>query len=58
MIESTTGTNIESYLEWLKKELNKKQWGEVSIKFTICRGFVTDVQKGSIDSEHYALPKQ
>jgi hypothetical protein len=55
---STTGTTIDSYLSWVKKELEKKQWGEVSINFTICGGQVTDVRKGSFDSDHFPMKKQ
>lgn len=52
---STTGTAIETYIGWLRKELEKKDYGEVSISFTICRGQVTDVRKTSMDTEHHAL---
>lgn len=52
---SSTGTTIETYLEWVKKELNKKDYGEVSIVFTVVRGQVTDVKKTSMDSEHTSL---
>jgi len=58
MLTSTTGTSIDSYIAWLKRELEKKEWGKVEISFTVCRGFVTDVQKNSIDTEHFTLPKQ
>jgi len=55
---STTGTSIESYLEWVKNEIEKKSWGEVEIKFTICNKQVTDVRKGSFDSDHFPLKKK
>jgi len=55
-IMSTTGTSIESYLDWVRKELTKKDYGEVSIVFTVTRGCVTDVKKNSMDSEHIPLP--
>lgn len=55
---STTGTSIESYLEWVRKELTKKNYGEVSICFTITSGQVTDVKKISMDSEHTPLIRQ
>lgn len=55
---STTGTTIKSYLSWVENELNKKTWGEVSINFTICNGQVTDVRKGSFDSDHFPLKKK
>ena len=58
MKATTTGTSIRTYLDWLETELETKEWGEVGITFTVCRGHVTDVRKSSIDSEHYALPKQ
>jgi hypothetical protein len=52
---STTGTTIESYIDWMKKELEKKNYGEVSLTFIICRGQVTDVKKISMDNDHYKL---
>lgn len=52
---STTGTSIESYLEWIRAELVKKDYGEVTISFIITRGQVTDVKKISMDSEHTPL---
>lgn len=57
-VVSTTGTTIESYLEWVRSELQKKDWGEVAIKFVICRGQVVDVRKESVDTEHHPLKKQ
>jgi len=55
---STTGTSIETYLQWVKDEIEKKKWGEVSINFTICNKQVTDVRKGSFDSDHFPLKKE
>lgn len=55
---STTGTSIENYLDWIKVELEKKEYGEVSITFKICRGEVTDVRRESVETEHYPLPKK
>lgn len=55
---STTGTTIEGYLEWARRELEKKEYGEVSLNFTVCAGQVTDVRKGSFDSDHYPLKKK
>jgi hypothetical protein len=55
---STTGTSINSYLEWVKNELEKKNYGEVSIQFTVCAGQVTDVRKGSFDNDHFQLKKK
>jgi len=54
---STTGTSIESYLDWLRTELRSKDYGEVAIEFTITKGQVTDVRKRTMDSEHYPLIK-
>lgn len=56
MITSTTGTAIENYLEWVRKELEKKDYGEVSITFIVTKGAVTDVKKMSMDKEHHPLP--
>ena len=55
---STTGTSINSYLEWVKQELNRKQWGEVSINFVINNGQVVDVKKTSMDHDHFQLKKR
>jgi hypothetical protein len=54
-LTTTTGTSIKNYLDWVESELEKKDYGEVSISFTVCRGQVTDVKKGSIDNDHYPL---
>ena len=48
---STTGTSIDGYLQWLKRELDRKEYGEVSLRFTIHQGKITLVKKESIDSE-------
>jgi hypothetical protein len=55
MINTTTGTSIENYLSWVKNELDKKEYGEVSITFVVTRGQVTDVKKISMDNEHHSL---
>jgi len=56
---TTTGTSIENYLQWVKNELEKKDYGEVSITFVIHSNQVVDVKKTSIDNEHYPLkPKK
>jgi len=52
---STTGTSIQSYLEWIKKELEKKDFGEVSITFTVIQGQVSDVKKTSVDKDHIQI---
>ena len=54
---STTGTSIQSYLDWVVGELEKKKYGEVSITFVINRGKVVDVVKQSVDKDHYPLGK-
>ena len=55
---STTGTSINEYLEWARREIEKKSYGNVSLNFTICNNQVVDVEKGSIDREHYPMRKQ
>ena len=55
---TTTGTSIDSYLDWVKKELTKKNYGEVSISFVVSRGQVTDVRKTSMDNDHTPLVKK
>jgi len=54
---STTGTTIQSYLSWVKDELNKKKYGEVSIRFIITNGQVTDVRTESVDKDHFNLKR-
>ena len=53
---STTGTTIETYLDWVKKELGKKDYGEVSITFVVHSNQVVDVKKTSIDIERIQIP--
>jgi len=54
---STTGTTIESYLKWVKEEIEKKKYGEVSINFIVNNSQIVDVKKVSMDSEHFPLKK-
>lgn len=54
-IVSTTGSSIESYLDWIRNELEKKNYGEVNISFVITRGQVTSVKKTSIDIDQTPL---
>lgn len=55
---STTGTSIETYLNWVRTELEKKDWGEVALSFIINNGQVVDVRKVSMDHEHFQLKKK
>jgi len=54
-IQSTTGTSISTYIDWIVAELSKKSFGEVAIRFIVMRGQVVDVRKESMDSEHFPL---
>jgi hypothetical protein len=54
---STTGTTVIAYLDWVKRELERKRWGSVGITFTICNGQVVDVEKASIDKDHFQMAK-
>lgn len=54
---TTTGTSIDAYLDWVRKELVKKDFGEVNICFVVKNGQVTDVRKTSMDHEHTPLNK-
>ena len=58
MVTSTTGTSIDSYIAWMRRELEKKSYGEVSIKFVVCQGQITDVRKESVDTDHTPLKKK
>jgi hypothetical protein len=55
---STTGTTIENYLEWVKNEIEKKDYGEVSIEFTIGNHQLVKVKKGSFDNDKFEMRKQ
>ena len=55
---STTGTTIETYLSWIKEEIESKEYGDVSIEFTICAGQITKVRKGSFDNDKFELRKK
>jgi len=54
---TTTGTSVIAYLDWVKRELEKKRWGSVGITFTICNGQVVDVEKASVDKDHFQMVK-
>lgn len=55
MINTTTGTSIENYFDWVRRELERKEYGEVSITFTVTQGQVSLVKKNSMDTEHCDL---
>lgn len=55
---SSTGTSIEGYFDWAKNELDKKNYGEVSLIFTVNAGQVTYVKKGSIDNDQFQLKRK
>jgi hypothetical protein len=55
---STTGTSIESYLDWAKNEIDKKEYGEVSLKFIICSGQIVKVEKMSLDNDKFELKRK
>lgn len=48
-IGCTTGTSIDGYLNWIKTELKKKYYGEVTITFKVCDHKVVNVRKDSVD---------
>jgi len=52
---TTTGSTLQNYIDWLKEELERKDYGEVSIRFTITKGQISDVRKESIVHEHFVL---
>jgi len=55
---TTTGSSVIDYLAWVREELEKKTWGSVGITFTICGGQIVDVEKASIDRDHYEMLKK
>lgn len=54
-MQSSTGTTLAAYLDWLNREAEGKAWGEVGIHLTICNGQIVDVRKTSVDTEHFPL---
>jgi hypothetical protein len=52
---SSTGTIIESYIDWMNNEINKKKYGEVSLKVKICNNQIVGVEKMSIDNDKFEL---
>jgi len=57
-MKSSTGTSIQSYFDWLNCEINKKEYGEVSIKIKICNKQIVGVEKVSIDNDKFELKKK
>ena len=55
---TSTGTSIESYLNWVRNEIDKKEYGEVSLTFKICNKQVVGVEKISIDNDKFELKKK
>ena len=55
---SSTGTSIQSYFDWAMKEVNKKEYGEVLLKFKICAGQLVGAEKSSIDNDRFELKKK
>jgi hypothetical protein len=55
---SSTGTSIQGYFDWANKEINKKEYGEVSLKFKICNMQIVGVEKMSIDNDKFELKKK
>jgi hypothetical protein len=55
---STTGTSIETYLGWVRKELDKKDYGEVTISFVVTAKQISDVRMVSMDHDHFVLKKK
>ena len=55
---TTTGTSVVAYLEWVKRELDKKRWGSVGITFTVCNGQIVDVEKASVDKDHFQMTRK
>ncbi len=51
---STTGSNIETYFEWIGEELEKRKYGRVYIEFIVQDGVLVRVIKNSEDSENLA----
>ena len=59
---SSTGTSIQNYFDWANKELTKKEYGEVSLKFKVCNGrwyrdWETDRKSTRLNSSHRSLSR-
>lgn len=57
-VTSTTGTTIETYLGWIREELAKREYGKVSIEFTICNGQITRVDRTALDTDQIPLQRK
>lgn len=54
MNKTATGSTLSCYIDWITTELQKKEFGEVSIKFVVRDGTIVDVRKESVDTEHFS----
>ena len=52
--KTATGSSLSCYLNWIATELQKKEFGEVSINFVVRDGTIVDVRKESVDREHFS----
>jgi len=55
---TTTGTTLQTYIEWLINEAESKNYGEAGLHLVIHAGQLVDVRKTSIDHEHFTLAKR
>lgn len=59
---STTGTTLESYLDWFRSMADKKaddrSYGKITLTVTVNAGQLVDAEKINVDHDHYPkLPK-
>ena len=52
---TTTGTTIEQYAAWLKREVDNTRFGEVGIYLTIHGGQIVNARKTTVDSEQFKV---
>ena len=57
-MNSSTGTSIQGYVEWMNREISKKEYGEVILKIKVCAGQIVGAEKTSIDNDKFELKKK
>lgn len=53
---STSGTGVDTYLDWLKGELARTDYGEIGLRFVVHQGMITRVCKHIEVPEKMGVP--
>ena len=54
-MNTSTGTTLEQYTEWLTREVQRKRFGKVTLTLIVTDGQITDAEKWSMDHDHFQL---